>query len=79
VIELSVNDPVANFDRSGTRRRGNAESTGRPWTESTGTVRRHDEESIRRPRPALRAAVCLRGSGALEWVVFTLVAGRAAT
>src|ERR1039458_9337105 len=46
--------------------RGNAESTGRPWTESTGTVRRHDEGSIRRPRPARRAAVCLRGS-AVRW------------
>src|SRR5450755_4508760 len=61
-----VNDPVASFDRPGARRRGNAGSTGRPWTESIGTVRRHDEGSIRRPRPARRAAVCLRGS-AVRW------------
>ncbi len=50
-----VNDPVANFDRSAARRRGNVGSTGRLWMESTGTVRRHAEGSIRCPRPTRRA------------------------
>src|ERR1039457_1684857 len=58
-----VNGPVANFGRSGARRRGNAESAGRPWTEGTGTVRRHDEGSIRRPRQRGGAPAALGGGG----------------